>query len=161
MPPKRKKAGAEDGASSTSKTTKGSSRTLKPNQPPDIELQLSLNAEGTPRRGSFEVAIAQEPAPPAKRIELWSGVKKTPRAGKFPPPEQLLEDIIKIINAIKKETENKPPLPGPSTRAVVFPINVADIFNPRGGISQIAVLILFGIHSTKWLIFLLRTLVIN
>uniref|UniRef100_A0ABK9N764 Uncharacterized protein n=1 Tax=Glossina morsitans morsitans TaxID=37546 RepID=A0ABK9N764_GLOMM len=33
MPPKRKKAGAEDGASSTSKTAKGSSSTLKPNQP--------------------------------------------------------------------------------------------------------------------------------
>lgn len=84
---------------------------------PDIELQLSLNAEGTPRRGSFEIAIAQEPAPPAKRIELWSGVKKTPRAGKFPPLEQVLKDITKIIIATKKETENKPPLPGPSTRS--------------------------------------------
>uniref|UniRef100_A0A1A9VBP8 Selenoprotein BthD n=1 Tax=Glossina austeni TaxID=7395 RepID=A0A1A9VBP8_GLOAU len=122
MPPKRKKAGAEDGTSSASKTAKGSSSTLKPNQPVlyiehYIQLQLSLNTEGTPRRGSFEVAIAQEPAPPAKRIQLWSGVKKTPRAGKFPPPEQLLEDITKIIIATKKETENKSPPPGPSTRS--------------------------------------------
>ncbi|KAI9589370.1 hypothetical protein GQX74_007539 [Glossina fuscipes] len=115
MPPKRKKAGDEDGASSTSKRTKSSSSSLKPNQPPDIELQLSLNAEGTPRRGSFEVAIAQEPA--AMRVQLWSGVKKTPRASKFPPPEQLLEDITKIIIATKKETENKSPLPGPSKRS--------------------------------------------
>lgn len=32
---------------------------------------------------------------------------------------------------------------------VEFPRNVADIFNPLGGISQTAVLQLFGIHSTK------------
>merc|ERR1711920_510090 len=33
--------------------------------------------------------------------------------------------------------------------AVEFPMKVADIFNPRGGMSQTAVFTLFGIHSTK------------
>jgi len=33
--------------------------------------------------------------------------------------------------------------------AVEFPTNVTDILRPFGGISQIAVLILLGIHSTK------------
>uniref|UniRef100_A0A1A9WZB8 Selenoprotein BthD n=1 Tax=Glossina brevipalpis TaxID=37001 RepID=A0A1A9WZB8_9MUSC len=115
MPPKRKKAGAEDGASATSKKAKSSSKSLNPNQPPGIELQLCLNAEGTPRRGSFEVAIARGPASPPNRIQLWSGVTKTPRAGKFPPSEQLLEDIKKIVIAVKDETESKTSA-GPSTR---------------------------------------------
>ena len=33
--------------------------------------------------------------------------------------------------------------------AVEFPMKVADIFNPLGGMSQTAVLTLLGIHSTK------------
>uniref|UniRef100_A0A182QF64 Uncharacterized protein n=1 Tax=Anopheles farauti TaxID=69004 RepID=A0A182QF64_9DIPT len=36
-----------------------------------------------------------------------------------------------------------------SWMAVVFPMNVDDIFSPFGGISQTAVFTLFGIHSTK------------
>ncbi|RNA09826.1 hypothetical protein BpHYR1_047483 [Brachionus plicatilis] len=36
-----------------------------------------------------------------------------------------------------------------SCMAVEFPMKVADIFKPLGGMSQTAVLILFGIHSTK------------
>merc|ERR1712060_574998 len=34
--------------------------------------------------------------------------------------------------------------------AVVFPMKVADILSPRGGISQTDDLMLFGIHSTKY-----------
>jgi hypothetical protein len=34
-----------------------------------------------------------------------------------------------------------------------LPINVADIFNPRGGISHTAVLRLSGIHSAKYELF--------
>merc|ERR1712179_679008 len=41
--------------------------------------------------------------------------------------------------------------------AVLFPMNVADILRPRGGISQTAVLTLFGIHSTKYELFLFCT----
>ena len=37
-----------------------------------------------------------------------------------------------------------------SWMAVVFPIKVAAIFKPRGGMSQTAVLMLLGIHSTKY-----------
>ena len=37
-----------------------------------------------------------------------------------------------------------------SWMAVELPMKVADIFKPRGGISQTAVLTLFGIHSTKY-----------
>ena len=33
---------------------------------------------------------------------------------------------------------------------VEFPMKVADILRPRGGISQTAVLTLLGIHSTKY-----------
>ena len=36
-------------------------------------------------------------------------------------------------------------------------MNVTDIFNPRGGISQIDDLMLFGIHSTKYELFLFYT----
>ena len=36
-----------------------------------------------------------------------------------------------------------------SWMAVELPMNVADLFKPLGGISQTAVLKLFGIHSTK------------
>jgi hypothetical protein len=32
----------------------------------------------------------------------------------------------------------------------ILPMKVADILRPRGGISQTAVLTLFGIHSTKY-----------
>jgi hypothetical protein len=42
--------------------------------------------------------------------------------------------------------------------AVEFPTNVTDILRPFGGISQIAVLILLGIHSTKYEEFLFYTL---
>ena len=38
-----------------------------------------------------------------------------------------------------------------SWMAVVFPIKVAAIDNPWGGMSQTAVLTLLGIHSTKYL----------
>lgn len=40
------------------------------------------------------------------------------------------------------------------TYDVVFPMNVPDIFKPLGGISQTAVLQLFGIQSTKYAEFL-------
>lgn len=42
--------------------------------------------------------------------------------------------------------------------AVEFPIKVEAIFKPLGGISQIDVLMLFGIHSTKYDEFLFYTL---
>merc|ERR1719370_1839919 len=38
--------------------------------------------------------------------------------------------------------------------AVELPMNVADILRPLGGMSHTAVLILFGIHSTKYELFL-------
>ena len=41
--------------------------------------------------------------------------------------------------------------------AVLLPTKVADIFRPRGGISHTAVLTLFGIHSTKYELFLFCT----
>src|SRR5437016_4332852 len=41
--------------------------------------------------------------------------------------------------------------------AVEFPMKVTAIFKPFGGISQTADLILFGIHSTKYELFLLLT----
>uniref|UniRef100_A0A1B0ADC7 Uncharacterized protein n=1 Tax=Glossina pallidipes TaxID=7398 RepID=A0A1B0ADC7_GLOPL len=44
-----------------------------------------------------------------------------------------------------------------SCMAVVLPIKVDDIFKPLGGISHTAVLTLFGIHSTKYELFLFCT----
>merc|ERR1712076_337368 len=44
-----------------------------------------------------------------------------------------------------------------SWMAVEFPTKVEDIFSPLGGISQTAVLTLFGIHSTKYDEFLFCT----
>ena len=41
--------------------------------------------------------------------------------------------------------------------AVLLPTKVADILRPRGGISHTAVLTLFGIHSTKYELFLFCT----
>jgi len=40
---------------------------------------------------------------------------------------------------------------------VELPTNVTDIFKPFGGISQIPALMLFGIHSTKYELFLFYT----
>ncbi|KAE9524258.1 hypothetical protein AGLY_015297 [Aphis glycines] len=45
-----------------------------------------------------------------------------------------------------------------SWMAVVLPTNVPDIFMPLGGMSHTAVLVLFGIHSTKLLEFFVCTL---
>jgi len=42
--------------------------------------------------------------------------------------------------------------------AVELPMNVTAIFNPFGGISQTADFMLFGIHSTKYELFLALTL---
>jgi hypothetical protein len=44
-----------------------------------------------------------------------------------------------------------------SWMAVLLPMNVVDIFRPLGGMSQMADLTLFGIHSTKYDEFLLIT----
>src|SRR5690606_11411847 len=42
--------------------------------------------------------------------------------------------------------------------AVELPMKVTDIFNPLGGISQMELLMLLGIHSTKYELFLFWTL---
>lgn len=67
----------------------------------DINLQLSINADGPPKRGAFEVAIALQPSDDIEQRNLiWTGLKRTPRAQKFPNAEE----ITKVISEYLKLT---------------------------------------------------------
>lgn len=64
----------------------------------DFQLQLDLNPNGAPPRGSFEVFIAPKPTDEkSERTELWSGVKRTPRAQKFPTVEVVAEKLVEVL----------------------------------------------------------------
>lgn len=60
---------------------------------------MALNADGPPRRGSFEIAIAATPSSDIKkRSQIWTGLKNTPRATKFPQVEKIVKDIKIFLN---------------------------------------------------------------
>lgn len=69
----------------------------------DLELQLVINADSPPRRGSFEVSVANAPSSDVKeRTLIWTGLKNTPRAAKFPIPENIAKDLklhLKLVDA--------------------------------------------------------------
>lgn len=76
----------------------------------DVKLQLVINGDGPPRRGSFEVALAKAPTyKDDERSLLWTGLKNTPRAAKFPDARKLTDNIrlyldLKSAEAPKEET---------------------------------------------------------
>lgn len=72
----------------------------------DLELQLAINADGPPRRGSFEVSIALAPSDNVEdRSLIWTGLKNTPRAAKFPTPENIANDLKGYLKLVTKEEE--------------------------------------------------------
>lgn len=68
----------------------------------NLELQLVINGDGPPRRGSFEVSIAKSPT--SERTLLWSGLKNTPRAAKFPIVERIADDIKQYLGITSAES---------------------------------------------------------
>lgn len=52
-------------------------------------VEVSLNPEGKPKRGSFEIFLVKQ-----EDILLWSGISKgPPRKLKFPEPSKVVEMI--------------------------------------------------------------------
>lgn len=62
---------------------------------PDHDFELVLNADGKPKRGSFEIYVVKG----EKKVKVWSGVEKgPPRKDKFPDVEKdLKEAVLKIV----------------------------------------------------------------
>lgn len=72
---------------------------------PEIVLQLSINSDGPPRRGSFEVAITTKPSDDVEERNLiWTGLKRTPRAQKFPDAAEMTEIIKKFLKLTSPES---------------------------------------------------------
>ena len=69
----------------------------------NLELQLVINGDGPPRRGSFEVSIAKTPT--SERSLLWTGLKNSPRAAKFPVVERIADDIKQYLGITSAESE--------------------------------------------------------
>uniref|UniRef100_A0A1I8PKZ5 Selenoprotein BthD n=1 Tax=Stomoxys calcitrans TaxID=35570 RepID=A0A1I8PKZ5_STOCA len=70
----------------------------------NIELQLCVNSDGPPRRGAFEVAISMEPSDDVdQRNLIWTGIKRTPRAQKFPAAEDMAEVIKKHLKLVSSD----------------------------------------------------------
>ncbi|TMW44449.1 hypothetical protein DOY81_010470, partial [Sarcophaga bullata] len=100
MPPKRKGSAAKSPTAKKPKMASDEPTNLKTDQPvfedqANLELQLVINGDGPPRRGSFEVAIAKTPT--SERSLLWTGLKNTPRASKFPVVERIADDIKQYL----------------------------------------------------------------
>lgn len=54
------------------------------------ELELELNPEGNPKRGSFEIFL--------KEKLIWSGIGKgPPRKDKFPDPTEMIEKVRDVL----------------------------------------------------------------
>lgn len=72
---------------------------------PEIVLQLSINSDGPPRRGAFEVAITTKPSDDVEERNLiWTGLKRTPRAQKFPDAAEMTEIIKKFLKLTSAES---------------------------------------------------------
>ncbi|XP_062139099.1 selenoprotein BthD-like, partial [Drosophila sulfurigaster albostrigata] len=73
-----------------------------------FQLQLQLNALGPPRRGAFELSFAIQPTTVvSEQRPLWSGLKRTPRAQKFPDPDAMYHQIIEAYEELAKHKTNK------------------------------------------------------
>lgn len=65
----------------------------------NLNIQLCLNPDGTPKRGAFEIYITKKPVANVKdRKLLWSGLKRTPRAAKFPNVQELAEELKQFFD---------------------------------------------------------------
>ncbi|SPP86511.1 blast:Selenoprotein BthD [Drosophila guanche] len=107
MPPKRKKANQKATAVPGLEAA-----ALDPSRPLHAalqerglqQLQLQLNVEGTSRRGAFELHLAKQPTTEASEQQsLWSGLKRTPRAQKFPPVDDVFRWIVEILGPVADE----------------------------------------------------------
>ena len=66
--------------------------------PEDNKLELLINSNKAPRRGSFEIVIKKD-AESTDGVLIWSGIKKgPPRKDKFPDPKNIYKDIIQCFN---------------------------------------------------------------
>lgn len=74
----------------------------------DFKLQLVINSDGPPRRGSFEVSVASIPTNDVgNRTLIWTGLKNTPRAAKFPTAEKIFEDLKRTLQLEVTSKMNK------------------------------------------------------
>ncbi|EDW65262.2 uncharacterized protein Dvir_GJ19168 [Drosophila virilis] len=72
-----------------------------------FQLQLQLNAQGAPRRGAFELSFAPHPTTNAnEQRPIWSGLKRTPRAQKFPNVDEMYQQIVQAFNDLSQK-QNK------------------------------------------------------
>lgn len=73
-----------------------------------FKLQLQLNAQGAPRRGAFELSFALQPTTVASELRpIWSGLKRTPRAQKFPNVDEMCEQIIQANNELSSKNNKR------------------------------------------------------
>ncbi|KAI8124252.1 Selenoprotein BthD [Lucilia cuprina] len=135
MPPKRKGGAVKASAAKKTKTTEESTK-LKQDQPvlyiecslhreittlllplkSDLELQLAINADGPPRRGSFEVSIANVPSEDVEeRSLIWTGLKNTPRAAKFPSAENIAKELKVFLKLVEEDQLKKKEDKSPAT----------------------------------------------
>lgn len=62
-----------------------------------VKLNLVLNENGAPKRGSFEIYISKNKS--SKKVLLWSGLKKgPPRKDKFPSATVCVADANKALD---------------------------------------------------------------
>ncbi|KNC22590.1 hypothetical protein FF38_00164 [Lucilia cuprina] len=82
----------------------------------DLELQLAINADGPPRRGSFEVSIANVPSEDVEeRSLIWTGLKNTPRAAKFPSAENIAKELKVFLKLVEEDQLKKKEDKSPAT----------------------------------------------
>ncbi|EDW05228.1 GH12971 [Drosophila grimshawi] len=126
MPPKRVKKAAPRPLPANDEESKA----LDPTNPvlyiehcQQFQLQLQLNAHGAPRRGAFELSFAPNPtAVASEQRPLWSGLKRTPRAQKFPDVDDIYQQIVEILNELSgKGNKRKRTSQSPSTSTSASP----------------------------------------
>ncbi|EDW82545.1 uncharacterized protein Dwil_GK25075 [Drosophila willistoni] len=87
------------------------------------QLQLQLNAlDRPPRRGAFELSLALRPTAEATEQQaLWSGLKRTPRAHKWPNMDVLYEQIVDALNKNQRQKEESKKKEKPKATATATP----------------------------------------
>ncbi|KAL7745170.1 hypothetical protein ACLKA6_008223 [Drosophila palustris] len=94
----------------------------KSDEPSDLDPNHPLNVQGAPRRGAFELSFAPHPTTvTSEQRPIWSGLKRTPRAQKFPNVDEMSELIIQAYtemsgkNNKRKRASETSPSPASST----------------------------------------------
>lgn len=66
-----------------------------------VSLELMLNEQPSPRRGSFEVSIYLKDSSDKKK-EIWTGLKKgPPRKNKYPETSKVVEEILEFAKQLE------------------------------------------------------------